>query len=467
MNLEHVIFSNLIANEEYSRKVVAFIKPDYFASQVDKTLFELITEYAAKYNKFPTKEALHIDLSNKTGINELNIKECSKIIDSLQRDADTDTQWLIDQTEKFCQDKAIYNGIMDSIAILDEKDGAQSKGSIPQILQDALAVSFDTAIGTDFVEDSDKLYEHLHTKQILIPFDLDYFNKITGGGLSRKTLNVILAGTNVGKSMFMCHHAAACLSMGYKVLYITMEMAEEKIQKRIAANLYDIPLDDLTVIPRVQFDAKVEKFKARSKGGKLIIKEYPTTCAGAAHFRHLLNELKLKKNFVPDIVFIDYLNICMSTRIRHGSNVNSYTYIKSIAEELRGLAVEFNVPLVTATQTTRSGHSNSDLELEDTSESFGLPATADFMIGLSTSEELEQLGQIMVKQLKARDHDKKLIKRFVIGVDYSRMRLYDVEQQAQNVNDGPVMDRTDFGQQDHERQAPKKKFDKNKFAGFK
>lgn len=410
---------------------------------------------------------MHIDLSNKTGINELNIKECSKIIDSLQRDADTDTQWLIDQTEKFCQDKAIYNGIMDSIAILDEKDGAQSKGSIPQILQDALAVSFDTAIGTDFVEDSDKLYEHLHTKQILIPFDLDYFNKITGGGLSRKTLNVILAGTNVGKSMFMCHHAAACLSMGYKVLYITMEMAEEKIQKRIAANLYDIPLDDLTVIPRVQFDAKVEKFKARSKGGKLIIKEYPTTCAGAAHFRHLLNELKLKKNFVPDIVFIDYLNICMSTRIRHGSNVNSYTYIKSIAEELRGLAVEFNVPLVTATQTTRSGHSNSDLELEDTSESFGLPATADFMIGLSTSEELEQLGQIMVKQLKARDHDKKLIKRFVIGVDYSRMRLYDVEQQAQNVNDGPVMDRTDFGQQDHERQAPKKKFDKNKFAGFK
>lgn len=466
MNLEQIIFSNLLHNEEYARRVIAFLKNEYFHDPVEATIFDLVNTYTQKYNAFPSKEALTIDLSNRPGLSEDIVKKCGTLIGELALDTSTQLEWLIDQTEKFCQEKAIYNGIMESIKILDDKSGQLSRGSIPKVLSDALAVSFDTSIGTDFIEDSDKLYEHLHQKEVLIPFDLEYFNRITGGGLSKKTLNVILAGTNVGKSLFMCHSAASCLSMGYNVLYITMEMSEEKIQKRIAANLYDIALDELTTVPKATFDRKVEKLRAKTNG-KLIIKEYPTACAGSGHFRHLLNELRIKKNFVPDIIYIDYLNICLSTRLKYGANVNSYTYIKTIAEELRGLAVEFNVPIMTATQTTRTGFSNSDLGLEDTSESFGLPATADFMFALTTSEELEQLGQIMVKQLKARDHDKKIIKRFVIGVDYSKMRLYDVEQQAQNLTDGPVMDRTDFGQKDHERSASPKPFDKKLLEGFK
>lgn len=465
MTIEKTIFNNLVHNEEYSRKVIAFLKPEYFEDAIHQTVFCLLNDYVEKYSAFPSKEALAIDLSNLTGISEDGAKQSKAFIESLVKSEETGLDWLYDKTEKFCQDAAIYNAVRESIEVLNDKTGKLSKGAIPKILSDALAVSFDTHIGTDFIEDSEKLWDHLHTKETLIPFDLEYFNKITGGGLSKKTLNVCLAGTNVGKSMFMCHQAAAALSMGYKVLYITMEMSEEKIQKRVAANLYDVPLDEFATMPRSMFDKRVEKLKLKTNG-KLIIKEYPTACAGAAHFRHLLNELRIKRNFVPDIVFVDYLNICISSRLKMGSNVNSYTYIKTIAEELRGLAVEFNVPLMTATQTTRSGFTNSDLGLEDTSESFGLPATADFMFALSTSEELEQLGQLMVKQLKARDHDKKTIKRFVIGVDYSKMRLYDVEQQAQNIQDGPVMDRTDFGQADYDRKSPKP-FDKKRFEGFK
>ncbi|MGZ4849830.1 MAG: DnaB-like helicase C-terminal domain-containing protein [Candidatus Bathyarchaeia archaeon] len=465
MNFEQTIFNNLLFNEEYGRRVIAFLRPEYFHDQIDSTLFNLINDYTTKYNSFPSKEALAIDLSNRLGLTEDTVKRCADIISGFEVDPNTKLEWLYDETEKFCQDKALFNALSESVGVINDKNARVSRGSLPKLLSDALAVSFDTSIGTDFIEDSDKLYEHLHHKEILIPFDLDYFNRITGGGLSKKTLNVILAGTNVGKSMFMCHCAAGALSAGYNVLYITMEMSEEKIQKRIAANLYDIPLDELSIIPKVIFDKRVEKLKAKTNG-KLIIKEYPTAGAGSGHFRHLLNELRLKKNFTPDVIYVDYLNICISTRIKMGSNINSYTYIKTIAEELRGLAVEFNVPIMTATQTTRSGFSNSDLGLEDTSESFGLPATADFMFALTTSEELEQLGQIMVKQLKARDHDKKIIKRFVIGVDYTKMRLYDVEQEAQNITDGPVMDRTDFGQKDHERVKPKS-FDKKSFSGFK
>lgn len=460
--IEQLILSNLINNENYSRKVIAYVKPEYFQDTTDQIVFTLISEFVEKYNTLPSQESLVVDLSNATGITEDIAKRSKALIETLNPTADVGEQWLVDKTEDFCRKKALYNAVYESIAIM--KDRPEESGALPQMLQDALAVSFDNSIGTDFLEDSDKLWDHLHHKEVLVPFDLEYFNKITGGGLSKKTLNVILAGTNVGKSMFMCHQAAAALAMGFNVLYITMEMSEEKIQKRVAANLYDVPLDMFESMPRAIFDAKVAKLKSKTQG-RMKIKEYPTTCAGAAHFRHLLNELRIKQQFVPHIIFVDYLNICMSTRMKMGSNVNSYTYIKSIAEELRGLAVEFNVPLVTATQTTRTGFSNSDLGLEDTSESFGLPATADWMIALTTSDELEKLGQLMVKQLKARDHDKKIIKRFVIGVDYSKMRLYDVEQQAQNVHDGPVMDKTDFGQADYERAASPKPFDKNKLKG--
>jgi archaellum biogenesis ATPase FlaH len=356
---------------------------------------------------------------------------------------------------------------MHSIQIIDDKTGKLSKGSIPQILSDALGVSFDAHIGHDFILDADARFEFYHTKESRTPFDLEYFNKITQGGLPRKTLNIILAGTGVGKSLAMCHFAAANMVAGLNVLYITMEMAEERIAERIDANLLDVTLDDLKVLPKDAYDKKMERLKQKVKG-KLVIKEYPTACAGSANFRHLINELKIKKNFIPDVIYIDYLNICMSSRIRNGANVNSYTLVKAIAEELRGLAVEHNVPVISATQTTRSGYSNSDVGLEDTSESFGLPATADFMFALTTSEELEELGQIMVKQLKNRYNDPSTNRRFVLGVDRSKMRLYDVEQSAQeDIMDGPVMDNTEFGQQDYERNRKKPKFDKAKFEGFK
>ncbi len=466
MSIEKLILSNLIENEEYSRKVIPFIKTEYFQSFSQKLVFDLIENYVKNYNAFPTKKALIIDLENKDGINEQTFKESKEIIEELKVEK-TELQWLLDQTEKYCQEKAIYNAIMSSIQILDDKTGKIAKGSIPQLLSDALAVSFDTHIGHDFLEDTNARYEYYHRKENRIPFDLTYLNSITNGGLPNKTLNIALAGTGVGKSLFMCHCAGSNLSKGYNVLYITLEMAEEEIAKRIDANLIDSTMDELINLPKKYYDTKIEKVKKKTTG-RLIIKEYPTACAGSGNFRHLLNELKIKKNFVPDIIYIDYLNICVSSRMKQGANVNSYTYIKAIAEELRGLAVEFNVPIVSATQTTRSGYSNSDVELTDTSESFGLPATADFMFALISTEELQDLGQIIVKQLKNRYSDPSTNRRFVIGVDRARMKLYDVEQSAQeDLLDGPVMDNTTFGQEDHERSLPKPKFNRKKaFEGF-
>jgi len=472
MAIENAILGNLVYNEEYGRKCIPFLKEEYFSSQDQKVVFRLIKEYIDKYNTFPSKEALAIDLSNKDGITEETFKNARDMISAFTQDKDTKIDWLLDQTEKFCQDKAIYNAIMASIGILDDKTGKTTKGAIPQILSDALAVSFDTHIGHDFLEDTDSRYDFYHAKEERIAFDLDYFNKITQGGLPKKTLNIALAGTGVGKSLFMCHCAAANMVQGLNVLYITMEMAEERIAERIDANLLDITIDDLKLIPKDAYDKKIERLRSRTKG-KLIVKEYPTACAGSANFRHLLNELKLKKNFVPDIIYIDYLNICASSRIKNGANVNSYTLVKAIAEELRGLAVEFNVPIVSATQTTRSGYSNSDVGLEDTSESFGLPATADFMFAIITSETLQQYNQIMVKQLKNRYNDPGLYTKFVVGVDRSKMRLYDVEQSAQDdIIDGPnmnksVFDSSKFGNEDSERSKPKSKFDKSKLVGFK
>jgi archaellum biogenesis ATPase FlaH len=475
MAIETTILSNLVFNEGYGRKVIPFLKEEYFTNQPDKTVYRLIQEYVNKYNAFPSKEALAIDLSNKDGVSEETFKSSKELISGLAYDTETQIDWLLDQTEKFCQDKAIYNAIMASIGILDDSTGKTTKGAIPQILSDALAVSFDTHIGHDFLEDADTRYEFYHTKESRIPFDLDYLNKATNGGLPKKTLNIALAGTGVGKSLFMCHCAASNLVNGLNVLYITMEMAEEKIAERIDANLLDTPIDQLALLPKDIYDKKVARIRSKTQG-KLIVKEYPTACAGSANFRHLLNELNLKKNFKPDIIYIDYLNICMSSRIKHGANVNSYTLIKAIAEELRGLAVEFNVPVVSATQTTRSGYSNSDVGLEDTSESFGLPATADFMFALIASEELNDLGQIMVKQLKNRYNDPGMYTKFCVGVDRSKMRLYDVEQSAQEdlignakkkQEDKFVFDNSKFMTEDTERNKPKSKFDKSKFAGFK
>ena len=466
MAFEQVIFSNLVTNEEYGRKVIPFLKDEYFSDYGDKILFNIISDYVKKYNSFPSKEALAIDLSNSE-VNQETFNKCKDFISTIEPD-NTKLEWLVDKTEKFCQEKAIYNALMKSIQIIDDKNGTISKGAIPQILTDALGVSFDTHIGHDFIKDAESRYEFYHMKESRVAFDLEYFNKITQGGIPKKTLNIILAGTGVGKSLAMCHFAAANMVAGLNVLYITMEMAEERIAERIDANLLDVTLDELKILPKASYDKKMERLKERVKG-KLVIKEYPTACAGSANFRHLLNELKIKKNFVPDIIYIDYLNICMSSRIKNGANVNSYTLVKAIAEELRGLAVENNVPIVSATQTTRSEYSNSDVGLEDTSESFGLPATADFMFALTTSEELEELGQIMVKQLKNRYNDPSVNRRFVLGVDRSKMRLYDVEQSAQDdvMDDRPVMDKTEFGQQDYERNRKKPKFDKSKFEGFK
>jgi len=459
MNLERAIFNNLLNNETYARKTIPFLSPDYFHNRNDKVVFELIDSYVGKYNAFPTKEALLVDLNNRDNISEDQFKECKEIIEDIPNQSDqlSNVDWLVDQTEKFCQDKAIYNAIMKSIQIMDDKTGKLAKGSIPQLLSDALAVSFDTSIGHDFVEDSESRFEFYHRKEERLPFDIDYLNKITRGGLPRKTLNILLAGTGVGKTLAMCHFAASYYASGKNVLYITMEMAEEKIAERIDANLLNTPLDELYMLPKETYDKRIAKLKEKTPG-RLIVKEYPTSTAGAANFRHLLNELKIKKNFIPDVVFIDYLNICASSRMKQGANVNSYTYIKAIAEELRGLAVEFNVPIISATQTTRGGYDSSDVGLTDTSESFGLPATADFMVALIATDELKALNQMMVKQLKNRYADPEMYKRFVVGVDRSKMRLYDCEQSAQDdiVDDSPVYDKTPTG-----------KFDRDKFQGFK
>lgn len=454
--VEKHILSKLIHDEEYLRKVLPFIKDEYFTNRTDRLVFGLISDYVKKYNSTPTQEALAIDASNATGLGDEEFKDVVSSIESLG-DIEVEIPWLIDQTEKFCQDKAIYNAIMSSIQIMDGKKTTQDKGAIPQILSDALAVSFDTNVGHDFLDNYEERYEFYHKKEQRIPFDLEYFNRITKGGLPNKTLNVALAGTGVGKSLFMCHCAAANLSAGSNVLYITMEMSEEKIAERIDANLLNVTIDELSVLPKDAYDKKINRVREKTTG-KLIIKEYPTASAGANNFRYLLNELNLKRSFIPDIIYIDYLNICTSSRLKFGANVNSYTYVKSIAEELRGLAVEFDVPIITATQTTRSGFTNTDLGLEDTSESFGLPATADLMFALISSEELEDLGQLMVKQLKNRYNSPTSYRKFVIGIDRAKMRLFNVEQTAQEdiIDSEPEPKKTNSD----------KKFNKNIFKEF-
>jgi replicative DNA helicase len=430
--LEQIILKNLIHNEEYTRKVLPFIKGEYFSDQTEKLVFKEVYDFVNKYKNLPTHESLVINITEKTNLTEPQVKESIDLLRDIEQTKDdkVELQWLTEQTEKFCQDKAIYNAIMESVSILDDKKGNKTKGEIPQLLADALGVSFDSNVGHDYMQDFEERYDFYHRVETRVRFDLDIFNKITKGGLPIKTLNIALAGTGVGKSLFMCHVAASCISQGHNVLYITLEMAEEKIAERIDANLLNIDLNELQTISRGDYERKFDVLKSKTQG-KLIIKEYPTASASVLHFRALLNELRLKKNFKPNIIFIDYLNICSSARIKPGGNVNSYTYIKSIAEELRGLAVEFALPVVSATQTTRSGFSNSDPGLEDTSESFGLPATADFMFALVSNEELEGLNQILVKQLKNRYSDPNYYKRFVVGIDRTKMRLYDAEQTAQ------------------------------------
>jgi len=424
------ILNHLLNNEEYCRRVVPYLKKEYFEG-THKTVFDLIVQFVGKHNKLPTSKVLELEL-RKINAPEDVLNNASRLISEISSKSDVDTDYLIQESEKWCREKAIYNAIMDSITIIDGKDKERSEGAIPEILSDALGVSFDQAIGHDYIDNSDERFDFYNKKEDRIPFDLDYFNKITKGGLPNKTLNIALAGTGVGKSLFMCHCAASVLEQGKNVLYITMEMAEERIAERIDANLMNLPIEQLSSLPKNVFSDKIGKI-ARGAIGKLIIKEYPTGAAHTGHFRALLNELKLKKNFRPDMIYIDYLNICASSRMRGlGGSINTYSYVKAIAEELRGLAVEFNVPIVSATQTTRSGYSNTDLGLEDTSESFGLPATADLMFALISTEELEELGQLMVKQLKNRYNDPTKFRRFVIGVDRSRMKLYDVEESAQS-----------------------------------
>ena len=452
MRLEQQILSRLIYDENYCRKVIPFLKREYFLDRKESIVINEIAEFFTKYNKPVTKEILAIEVSNRTDINDKELVEVNSFIDTLV-DAPINEDWLLVNTEKFCKDKAVYNAILTSIRIQEGRDKTYTTDSIPSILSDALAVSFDNHVGHDYLDDADSRYEFYHRIEEKVAFDLEMFNKITKGGLSKKTLNIVLAGTGVGKSLFMCHVAAGALSAGKNVLYITMEMAEERIAERIDANLLNLTMDELKVIDKDIYESRLAKL-AKKTQGKLIIKEYPTAGAHAGHFRALLEELKLKREFKPDIIMIDYLNICASQRMKQGGSVNSYTYIKAIAEELRGLAVEYNVPIVSATQTTRSGYTNSDPGLEDTSESFGLPATADFMFALVSNEELEQLNQIIVKQLKNRYNDPGFYKRFVIGVDRAKMKLYDVEASAQEglsdaghtKNDVPMFDKSDFGQ---------------------
>jgi len=455
--IELTILRNLIFNEEYSRKVIPFIEPDYFEERKEKVIFEEITSFIVKYDSAITIEALNIEVENRTDLTDTELNEIREINRSLD-DSPVDFHWLTDTTEKWCRDRAIYLALMESIQLADGKDDKKGRDAIPSILSDALAVSFDNNIGHDYLLNYEERYEYYHKKEDKIEFDLEYFNKITKGGLPNKTLNIALAGTGVGKSLFMCHHASSVLLQGRNVLYITMEMAEEKIAERIDANLLNVPIQDLTDLPKPMFDKKVTNLSKKTQG-QLIIKEYPTASAHSGHFKTLLNELSLKKSFRPDIIFVDYLNICASSRYKANSGVNSYSYIKAIAEELRGLAVEANVPIVSATQTTRSGFASSDVDLTDTSESFGLPATADLMFALISTEELEELNQIMVKQLKNRYNDPTIFKRFIIGIDRSKMRLYDVEQKAQD-------DILDSGQEEEyndEKAKPKKSFAEFKF----
>ena len=448
--IEFLVLKNLLNNEEYLRKTIPFIKKEYFQDSNQKIVFEEISSFVGEYNETPTKEILTIEIEKRKDINEDLFKQVGQLINCLDKEP-VEFEWLVDTTEKWCRDRAIYLALLDSIAIADGKED-KTPDAIPSILSDALAVSFDNHIGHDYLHDYEERYDAYHRKEDLIPFDLEYFNKITKGGLPNKTLNIALAGTGVGKSLFMCHVASGVLLQGKNVLYITLEMAEEKIAERIDANLLNVNIQDITDLPRPMFENKVTSL-AKKTQGTLIIKEYPTAAAHSGHFKSLLTELALKKSFKPDIIFIDYLNICASSRHKANSSINSYSYIKSIAEELRGLAVEANVPIVSATQTTRSGFASSDVDLTDTSESFGLPATADLMFALISTEELEAMNQIMVKQLKNRYNDPTMNKRFVVGLDRSKMRLYDVEQSAQ---DGL----TDAGQEEIEnvKQDLSKKF---------
>ena len=454
--IEKVILRNLVYNEEYLRKVLPFIEPDYFNDRSERIVFQHITKYAAEYNNLITKEVLQIEIEDRRDITQDEVKNINGTINDLE-DIECDFEWLSDTTEEWCRDRAIYLALMESIKIADGQDDKKNRDAIPTILSDALSVSFNRNVGHDYLEDYEERYELYNRKESRIQFDLEYFNKITKGGLPNKTLNIALAGTGVGKSLFMCHHASSVLLAGKNVLYITLEMAEEKIAERIDANLLNVNIQEITDLPKPIFESKVTSL-AKKTQGSLIIKEYPTASAHSGHFKALLNELALKKSFKPDIIFIDYLNICASSRYRAGSNVNSYSYIKAIAEELRGLAVEANVPIFSATQTTRSGFASSDVDLTDTSESFGLPATADLMFALISTEELEGLGQIMVKQLKNRYNDPTYNRRFVVGVDRAKMRLYDCEQSAQD----DVLDSgQDVEYNDNENKVTKK------FAEFK
>ena len=455
--VEFLILRNLLHNEEYLRKVVPFLKSEYFEDEKQKIVYQEISNFVEQYNELTTKEVLCIEIEKRKDITDSMFKDITDFVGELH-DSPTDLQWLLDTTEKWCRDRAIYLALIESISLADGKDDAKGRDAIPSILSDALAVSFDNHVGHDYLIDYEERYESYHRKEDKIPFDLEFFDKVTKGGLPNKTLNIALAGTGVGKSLFMCHFASSVLLQGKNVLYITMEMAEEKIAERIDANLLNINIQDITDLPMSMFESKVTDISKKTQGS-LIIKEYPTAAAHSGHFKGLLNELALKKSFRPDIIFIDYLNICASSRYRAGSNVNSYSYIKAIAEELRGLAVEANLPIVSATQTTRSGFASSDVDLTDTSESFGLPATADLMFALISTEELETLNQILVKQLKNRYNDPTIHKRFVVGIDRAKMRLYDCEQKAQE----DIVDNTEQTEYDEDKSKFKKSFGDFKF----
>ena len=430
--IESTILTNLFYNENYTRKTLPFIKPHYFSQKDERELYVEVEKFVLKYKNLPTKEAILIELNNRKDLNEEEYKGIKDLVNSISYE-ETDLQWLLDTTEKFCKDRAVHNAVLSGIQILDGKDKNQNPEAIPQILSEALAVSFDNHVGHDYVEDAESRFDFYHKREKRFKFDLNYFNRITKGGVPSKTLNIALAGTGVGKSLFMCHAASNWLQDGKNVLYITLEMAEERIAERVDANLMDVTIDDLHAMPKDMYESKMSKLQKKTVG-KLIIKEYPTASAHSGHFRALLNELSLKKTFKPDVVFIDYLNICASSRFK-GGNISSYFYIKAIAEELRGLAVEFDMPIFSATQTTRSGFTSTDIGLEDTAESFGLPATADFMFALISNDELDQLGQLKVKQLKNRFGDPSMNRSFIIGVDRSKMRLFDVEASAQNIVD--------------------------------
>jgi len=455
--VEFLILRNLLHNEEYLRKVVPFLKSEYFEDEKQKIVYQEIASFVEEYNELTTKEVLCIEIEKRKDITDSMFKDITSLIDELDN-SPADLQWLLDTTEKWCRDRAIYLALIESISLADGKDDTKGRDAIPSILSDALAVSFDNHVGHDYLIDYEERYESYHRKEDKIPFDLEFFDKVTKGGLPNKTLNIALAGTGVGKSLFMCHFASSVLLQGKNVLYITMEMAEEKIAERIDANLLNINIQDITDLPKQMFESKVTDLSKKTQG-TLIIKEYPTAAAHSGHFKALLNELALKKSFRPDIIFIDYLNICASSRYRGNSNVNSYSYIKAIAEELRGLAVEANLPIVSATQTTRSGFASSDVDLTDTSESFGLPATADLMFALISTEELESINQILVKQLKNRYNDPTIHKRFVVGIDRAKMRLYDCEQKAQE----DIIDNGQETEYDEDKSKFKKTFGDFKF----